>query len=49
MSYRKVFIINFITGFSIGLEFPHTTKELFSCALDLGIIRFIFIRQQVKQ
>jgi len=47
VEYRKIFIINLITGFSIGIEFPHLTKTLFSCALDLGIIRFVFIRQLV--
>ena len=43
--YRHIFIINFILGVSIGIEFPHLTKQLFSCAIDLGIIRFVFIRQ----
>ena len=43
--YRNIFIVNFISGVSIGIEFPHLTKQLFSCAIDLGIIRFVFIRQ----
>ncbi len=45
--YKSIFGITFITGFSIGIEFPHMTQQLFTCAIDLGIIRFVFVRQLV--
>ena len=45
--YKSIFGITFITGFSIGIEFVHLTKQLISIALDLGIIRIMFVQQKI--
>lgn len=47
VEYKTIFGVTFITGFSIGIEFPHMSQQLFTCAIDLGIIRFVFVRQLI--
>lgn len=45
--YNRLLGFSFITGISIGLEFVHLTKNLISIALDLGIIRIMFVQQKI--
>ena len=47
--YSRLLGFSLITGFSIGLEFVHLTKQLISIALDLGIIRIMFVQQKIAQ
>lgn len=45
--YKRLLGISFITGVSIGLEFVHLTKNLITIALDLGIIRIMYVQQKI--
>jgi hypothetical protein len=40
-------ILQFITGMTLGIEFPHLTKQFISCVISLIIFRIIIIRQLI--